>query len=65
MTRPELPNLDGAEREHQDMTPEQFLRKLGNFKPPENWDELTDELDRRYDEHEAVRKEHERRQKKS
>ena len=61
MTRPELPDLDGAECEHQDMTPEQFLRKLGNFKPSENWNELTDELDRRYDEQQEVQKEHERR----
>ena len=65
MTRPELPNPDGAERQFQDMTPEQFLPRFGNFKPPKNWDQLTDELDRKYEEQQEVQREHERRQKNS
>ena len=53
MTRPELPNLDGAEREYQDMEPMEFMRMLGRKRVPKNWNELTDELDRRYDELES------------
>ena len=65
MTRPELPNLDGAEREYQDMEPMEFMRMLGRKRVPKNWNELTDELDRQYDEQQEVQKEHERKQKNS
>ena len=58
----EHPHLDVAEREHQDLTPDQLLRRLGGFKPQENRNELTAGLDRRYDEHQEVQKEHDRRQ---
>ena len=61
MTRPELPNLDGAEREYQDMEPMEFMRMLGRKRVPKNWNEL----DRRYDEQQEVQKEHERRNKGS
>ena len=63
MTRPELPHLDGAERKYQDMKPEEFARMLGRKRVPANWNELTAELERKYDEQQKVQQEHERRRK--
>ena len=61
----ELHELYGIEQKYTHLTPEQFARKLGSIRVPKNWDELTDELDRKYDEQQEVQKEHERRQKEA
>ncbi|MXX93484.1 MAG: hypothetical protein F4Y63_08590 [Chloroflexi bacterium] len=59
--RVELPELNDIKCKYAHLTPEQFAQKMRRFRVPDDWDEITADLDRQYEEQQQRQREHERR----